>query len=123
MEKEEILTVDISRCLSFIRFLAAAPIEIILIQKFKMSFQIGESSSVHLNDLISKLVLKQYTSTLSEITNAVNTSRYYKAIHIINTVVERAILSGLKNPDIYGVEFKDLKQENGKLFGTFKILR
>lgn len=121
--EEEILKVDISRCLGFIKYLSPSPIEVILIQKFKMSFQVGESNSIYLNDLISKLVLKQYTSTLSEITNAVNASRYYKAIHSINSIVEKAILSGLKNPDINGVIFKDLNQEDGKLYGTFKILR
>ena len=120
---EEIVKVDISGCLGFIKYLSQSPIEVILIQKFKMSFQIGESSSIHLNDLITKLILKKYTATLSEIVNAVNVTRYYKAIHNINSIIEKAILSGLKNPDIDGVEFKNMNQENGKLYGTFKILR
>lgn len=120
---EEIVKVDISGCLGFIKYLSQSPIEVILIQKFKMSFQIGESSSIHLNDLITKLILKKYTATLSEIVNAVNATRYYKAIHNINSIIEKAILSGLKNPDIDGVEFKNMNQENGKLYGTFKILR
>lgn len=120
---EEIVKVDISRCLGFIKYLSQSPIEVILIQKFKMSFQIGESSSIHLNDLITKLILKKYTATLSEIVNAVNATRYYKAIHNINSIIEKAILSGLKNPDIDGVEFESMNQEDGKLYGTFKILR
>lgn len=120
---EEIVKVDISGCLGFIKYLSQSPIEVILIQKFKMSFQIGESSSIHLNDLITKLILKKYTATLSEIVNAVNATRYYKAIHNINSIIEKAILSGLKNPDIDGVEFKNMNQEDGKLYGTFKILR
>lgn len=120
---EEIVKVDISGCLGFIKYLSQSPIEVILIQKFKMSFQIGESSSVHLNDLITKLILKKYTATLSEIVNAVNATRYYKAIHNINSIIEKAVLSGLKNPDIDGVEFKNMNQEDGKLYGTFKILR
>lgn len=120
---EEIVKVDISGCLGFIKYLSQSPIEVILIQKFKMSFQIGESSSIHLNDLITKLILKKYTATLSEIVNAVNATRYYKAIHNINSIIEKAILTGLKNPDIDGVEFKNMNQENGKLYGTFKILR
>lgn len=120
---EEIIKVDISGCLGFIKYLSQSPIEVILIQKFKMSFQIGISSSVYLNDLITKLILKKYTATLSEIINAVNATRYYKAIHNINSIIEKAILSGLKNPDIYGVEFKSMNQEDGKLYGTFKIFR
>lgn len=120
---EEIVKVDISGCLGFIKYLSQSPIEVILIQKFKMSFQIGISSSVYLNDLITKLILKKYTATLSEIVNAVNATRYYKAIHSINSIIEKAILSGLKNPDIYGVEFKSMNQEDGKLYGTFKIFR
>ena len=120
---EEIVKVDISGCLGFIKYLSQSPIEVILIQKFKMSFQIGESSSIHLNDLITKLILKKYTATLSEIVNAVNATRYYKAIHNINSIIEKAILTGLKNPDIYGVEFESMNQEDGKLYGTFKIFR
>lgn len=120
---KEIVKVDISGCLGFIKYLSQSPIEVILIQKFKMSFQIGESSSIHLNDLITKLILKKYTATLSEIVNAVNATRYYKAIHNINSIIEKAILSGLKNPDIDGVEFESMNQEDGKLYGTFKILR
>jgi hypothetical protein len=120
---EEIIKVDISGCLGFIKYLSQSPIEVILIQKFKMSFQIGISSSVYLNDLITKLILKKYTATLSEIINTVNATRYYKAIHNINSIIEKAILSGLKNPDIYGVEFKSMNQEDGKLYGTFKIFR
>ena len=120
---EETIKVDISGCLGFIKYLSQSPIEVILIQKFKMSFQIGTSSSIYLNDLITKLILKKYTATLSEIINAVNAARYYKAIHSINSVIEQAILSGLKNPDIYGVEFKSMNQEDGKLYGTFKIFR
>ena len=120
---EETIKVDISGCLVFIKYLSQSPIEVILIQKFKMSFQIGISNSVYLNDLITKLILKKYTATLSEITNAVNVTRYYKAIHNINSIIEKAILSGLKNPDIYGVEFESMNQEGGKLYGTFKIFR
>ena len=120
---EETIKVDISGCLGFIKYLSQSPIEVILIQKFKMSFQIGISNSVYLNDLITKLILKKYTATLSEITNAVNVTRYYKAIHNINSIIEKAILSGLKNPDIYGVEFESMNQEGGKLYGTFKIFR
>lgn len=120
---KEIVKVDISGCLGFIKYLSQSPIEVILIQKFKMSFQIGISSSVFLNDLITKLILKKYTATLSEIVNAVNATRYYKAIHNINSIIEKAILSGLKNPDIDGVEFESMNQEDGKLYGTFKILR
>lgn len=120
---EEIVKVDISGCLGFIKYLSQSPIEVILIQKFKMSFQIGESSSIYLNDLITKLILKKYTATLSEIVNAVNATRYYKAIHNINSIIEKAILSGLKNPDIDGVEFESMNQEDGKLYGTFKIFR
>lgn len=122
-EKEEILKVDISQCLTFIKYLSPSPIELILIQKFKMSFQIGQSNSIFLNELISKLVLKKYDATLSEIINSVNSTRYYKAINSINTIIERAILSSLKNPDISGVKFRNIEQNNNKLFGIFEIYR
>lgn len=121
--EEEIIKVDISKCINFINFVSKMPLEIVLIQKFKMSFQQGEDSTDYFNKTIAKNLLKNVDAPLSEILLNINTNRYYKCIYSINTIVEQAILSKLENPDIDGVEFKSIETNEGKLFATFKVFR
>ena len=120
---EEIIKVDISKCIAYIRFVSALPLEIVLIQKFKMSFQNGESSVDYFNRAISRNLLKVDESPLSVILLKINVNRYYKAIYGINTILEQAILGKLDNPDIDGVEYKSIENIDGKLIATFKINR
>lgn len=121
--EEEIVKVDISKCIGFINFISKMPLEVVLIQKFKMSFQKGEDSIDYFNKTIAKNLLKNVDAPLSEILLNINTNRYYKCIYSIGTIVEQAILSKLENPDIDGVEFKSMEAVDGKLFATFKVFR
>lgn len=120
---EEIIKVDISKCIAYMKFVSKLPLEIVLITKFKMSFQKGRDSVMHFNKSIGKNLLNNSEATLSEILLNVNANRYYKAIYSINTIIEQAILSKLENPDIDGIEYMNIENIEGKLIATFKILR
>lgn len=120
---DEIIKVDVSKCISFTRYVSKLPLEIILITKFKMSFQKGADNVMHFNKTIGKNLLNNSEATLSEILLSISANRYYKAIFSINTILEQAILSKLENPDIDGVEYVSLENIDNKLIATFKILR
>lgn len=120
---EENVRVDISACMAYFKYLSHAPIEIVLVQNFKMSFQPGVSNSVFLNKSISKAILRKEDAGIMEILSNVNRIRYYKCIYSINSIIEQAILSKLENPNILGVEFKNLENIDGKLISTFKVFR
>lgn len=121
--EEEIVKVDISPCIGYIRYISKLPLEIVLIQKFKMSFQGGQSNVDFFNKVIGKNILNNENASLADILLNVNTTRYYKCIYSINSILEQAILKKLENPDIDGVEFKSIDNVDGKLIASFKVFR
>ena len=122
MEEKEIIEADISMFAKYNRYLSSLPLEAILIQHFKMSFQTGDNS-VKLDEAITRMLLKKNTATKAEIFNVVNKDRYYKCIYAVNNIVELAILKELKVPDIIGVKFIRMITSDKKLLATFEILR
>jgi IS5 family transposase len=87
MEEKEIIEADISMFAKYNRYLSSLPLEAILIQHFKMSFQTGDNS-VKLDEAITRMLLKKNTATKAEIFNVVNKDRYYKCIYAVNNIVE-----------------------------------
>jgi hypothetical protein len=122
MEEKEIIEADISMFAKYNRYLSPLPLEAILIQHFKMSFQTGDNS-VKLDEAITRMLLKKNTATKAEIFNVVSKDRYYKCIYAVNNIVELAILKELKVPDIIGVKFISMRTSDKKLLATFEILR
>lgn len=118
----ELVEADISFVNKYIRFLSKLPLEAVLIQNFKLSFQIGDNSK-KLDEAIARMLLKTDKYTKSDIFNVVNKDRYYKCIYSINNLIEIAIMKALKDPDIEGVNFKSMKVEQGKLLATFEVFR
>ena len=121
MEEKEIIEADISMFAKYNRYLSSLPLEAILIQHFKMSFQTGDNS-VKLDEAITRMLLKKNTATKAEIFNVVNKDRYYKCIYAVNNIVELAILKEVKVPDIVGVKFINMRTSDKKLLATFEIL-
>lgn len=123
MEQEiELVEADISKCISYIKYLSPHPLEAILIQYFKMSFQPGNNSN-KLDESIARMLLKKDTYTMADIFSVVNQGRYYKCIKFLNDAIEIAILKALKNIDICGVEFVKMESRDKKLYATYKVLR
>jgi len=119
---EEIVKADISACKLYIKYLSPFPLEVILIHNFTMSFQLGDNS-IALNRILAKVLFKREEVSMSELFSKVTKNRYYKCIAGVNTVVELAILNALVDPDIKGVKYKELVQEDNKLLCYFYVLR
>ena len=122
MNEKETIEADISMFAKYNRYLSSLPLEAILIQHFRMSFQSGDNSA-KLDEAIIRMLLKKNSATKAEIFNAVNKDRYYKCIYAVNNIVELAILKELKVPDIIGVKFINMRTSDKKLLATFEILR
>ena len=122
MNEKETIEADISMFAKYNRYLSSLPLEAILIQHFRMSFQSGDDSA-KLDEAIVRMLLKKNSATKAEIFNAVNKDRYYKCIYAVNNIVELAILKELKVPDIIGVKFINMRTSDKKLLATFEILR
>ena len=122
MNEKETIEADISMFAKYNRYLSSLPLEAILIQHFRMSFQSGDNSA-KLDEAIVRMLLKKNSATKAEIFNAVNKDRYYKCIYAVNNIVELAILKELKVPDIIGVKFINMRTSDKKLLATFEILR
>lgn len=118
----ELIDADVSYVNKYIRYLSKLPLEAVLIQNFKLSFQIGDNSK-KLDEAIARMLLKKDKYTKADIFSVVNKDRYYKCIYSINNLVEIAIMKALKDPDIEGVEFKSMRVDNGKLIATFQVFR
>ena len=122
MNEKETIEADISMFAKYNRYLSSLPLEAILIQHFRMSFQSGDNSK-KLDEAIARMLLRKDNATKMEIFNAVNKDRYYKCIYAVNNIVELAILKELKVPDIIGVKFISMRTLDKKLLATFEILR
>ncbi len=122
MNEKETIEADISMFAKYNRYLSSLPLEAILIQHFRMSFQSGDNSK-KLDEAIARILLRKDNATKMEIFNAVNKDRYYKCIYAVNNIVELAILKELKIPDIIGVKFISMRTSDKKLLATFEILR
>ena len=122
MNEKETIEADISMFAKYNRYLSSLPLEAILIQHFRMSFQSGDNSK-KLDEAIARMLLRKENATKMEIFNAVNKDRYYKCIYAVNNIVELAILKELKVPDIIGVKFISMRTSEKKLLATFEILR
>ena len=122
MNEIETIEADISMFAKYNRYLSSLPLEAILIQHFRMSFQSGDNSK-KLDEAIARMLLRKDNATKMEIFNAVNKDRYYKCIYAVNNIVELAILKELKVPDIIGVKFISMRTSDKKLLATFEILR
>lgn len=122
MNEEEIIKADISACKLYIKYLSPFPLEVILIHNFIMSFQLGDNS-IALNKMLAKVLFKKEEVSMQELFTRVYKDRYYKCIVGMNTVIESAILSALVDPDIKGVKYKELVQEDNKLMCYFYVLR
>ena len=122
MNEKETIEADISMFAKYNRYLSSLPLEAILIQHFRMSFQSGDNSK-KLDEAIARMLLKKDNATKMEIFNAVNKDRYYKCIYAVNNIVELAILKELKVPDIIGVKFISMRTSEKKLLATFEVLR
>ena len=122
MNEKETIEADISMFAKYNRYLSSLPLEAILIQHFRMSFQSGDNSK-KLDEAIARMLLRKENATKMEIFNAVNKDRYYKCIYAVNNIVELAILKELKVPDIIGVKFISMRTSEKKLLATFEVLR
>ena len=122
MNEKETIEADISMFAKYNRYLSSLPLEAILIQHFRMSFQSGDNSK-KLDEAIARMLLKKENATKMEIFNVVNKDRYYKCIYAVNNIVELAILKELKIPDIIGVKFISMRTSEKKLLATFEVLR
>lgn len=122
MNEKETIEADISMFAKYNRYLSSLPLEAILIQHFRMSFQSGDNSA-KLDEAIARMLLRKDNATKMDIFNAVNKDRYYKCIYAVNNIVELAILKELKVPDIIGVKFISMRTSDKKLLATFEILR
>lgn len=118
----ELIDADVSYINKYIRYLSKLPLEAVLLQNFKLSFQLGDNSR-KLDEAIARMLLKKDKYTKADIFSVVNKDRYYKCIYSINNLVEIAIMKALKDPDIEGVEFKSMRVDNGKLLATFQVFR
>lgn len=118
----ELIDADVSYVNKYIRYLSKLPLEAVLIQNFKLSFQIGDNSK-KLDEAIARMLLKKDKYTKADIFSVVNKDRYYKCIYSINNLVEIAIMKALKDPDIEGVEFKSMRVDSGRLLATFQVFR
>lgn len=118
----ELIDADVSYINKYIRYLSKLPLEAVLLQNFKLSFQLGDNSK-KLDEAIARMLLKKDKYTKADIFSVVNKDRYYKCIYSINNLVEIAIMKALKDPDIEGVEFKSMRVDNGKLLATFQVFR
>lgn len=122
MSQPELIEADISFCTKYIRYLSKLPLEAVLIQNFKLSFQIGDNSK-KLDEAIARMLLKKDKYTKADIFTVVSKDRYYKCIYTINNLVEVAIMKALIDVDIEGVEFKNMKVGDGKLIAVFEVFR
>lgn len=118
----ELIEADIGFCSKYIRFLSKLPLEAVLIQNFKLSFQLGDNSK-KLDEAIARMLLKKDNYTKADIFTVVNKDRYYKCIYSVNNIIEIAIMKALEDPDIAGVEFKSMKVEKGTLLAIFEVFR
>lgn len=118
----ELIEADISFCNKYIKYLSKLPLEAVLIQNFKLSFQIGDNSK-KLDEAIARMLLRKDKYTKADIFSVVNKDRYYKCIYSINNLLEVAVMKALKDPDIEGVQYKSMKVESGKLIAVFEVLR
>lgn len=122
MNNPELIEADISFCSKYIRYLSKLPLEAVLIQNYKLPFQVGDNSK-KLDEAIARMLLKKDNYNKAEIFTVVNKDRYYKCIYTINNLLEIAIMKALRDVDIEGVEYRSMKAENGKLLAVFEVFR